>query len=395
MEFSLEQLAHDLQGLSPEEHGFTYLDLSRTTASTSSPVSHTSDNLPLQGWLLSAKDLNDVAGMPTSLGARHRAYLADRTDAFIASLEARGAAIIGKSATPELGLRVDCEPTDMPHPDNPLYPGHTPGGSSGGAAVHVARGLLRAAHATDGGGSIRVPAAACGVVGFKPAGHDLTVHGFITRNVTDTALLHDLRLAPPPRLRIGVLTEPLFAQVEVQPEFLAAIARTAGLLENAGFPVIPLQPYPLADATFEAFTHLFTSRLAALPEDSSPASDGYFNWARATGLAVSAGQRHAAQRHAEGLARLLTDFWRVDVLLTPTLTSPPPRRGAFQGLPPADNFAAQTRWSPWGSLFNVARLPAISLPMPSHPHPISIHLGGITVNDAELLSLARLLEKEI
>src|SRR5699024_11823472 len=90
-------------------------------------------------------------------------------------LEDEGALIIGKSSTPELGLRVDTEAVDMPHPVNPLHPGATPGGSSGGAAVQVARGLLRAAQGSVGGGSLRVPAAACGVVGFKPSGADLGI----------------------------------------------------------------------------------------------------------------------------------------------------------------------------------------------------------------------------
>src|SRR5699024_10170406 len=115
--------------------------------------------------------------MPTSKGAKHRAYNAETSDATIAALEEQGALIVGKSATPELGLRVDTEPVDMPHPVNPLHPGATPGGSSGGAAVQVARGLLRAAHGSDGGGSLRVPAAACGVVGFKQSGTDLAFRG--------------------------------------------------------------------------------------------------------------------------------------------------------------------------------------------------------------------------
>src|SRR5699024_5297903 len=89
-------------------------------------------------------------------------------------------------------LRVDTEPVDMTHLVEPQPPCATPGGSAGGAAVQVARGLLRAAQGSDGGGSLRVPAAACGVVGFKPSGTDLGVSGFITRSVADAAFLHDI-----------------------------------------------------------------------------------------------------------------------------------------------------------------------------------------------------------
>ncbi len=114
--------------------------------------------------------------MPTSLGAKHRAYNAETTDATIAALEDQGALIVGQ-CPPGAWPARSTEPVDMPHPVNPLHPGATPGGSSGGAAVQVARGLLRAAHGSDGGGSLRVPAAACGVVGFKQSGTDLGVSG--------------------------------------------------------------------------------------------------------------------------------------------------------------------------------------------------------------------------
>ena len=111
--FSLSQLSRDLSTLTPQEHGFTYIDISRRPLAEGR----------LSGWILSAKDLNDVAGMPTSKGAKHRAYNAETSDATIAALEEQGALIVGKSATPELGLRVDTEPVDMPHPVNPLHPG--------------------------------------------------------------------------------------------------------------------------------------------------------------------------------------------------------------------------------------------------------------------------------
>ena len=105
-EFTLEKLREDLAGLSPEEHGFTHIDLDRR------PQRHGR----LSGWILSAKDLNDVAGMPTTHGHAERTYLAEETDPFLQELIDAGAVIIGKSAAPELGLRVDTEPVGLPHP---------------------------------------------------------------------------------------------------------------------------------------------------------------------------------------------------------------------------------------------------------------------------------------
>lgn len=374
--FTLEKLREDLAGLSPEEHGFTHIDLERR------PQRHGR----LSGWILSAKDLNDVAGMPTTHGHAERTYLAEETDPFLQELIDAGAVIIGKSAAPELGLRVDTEPVGLPHPDNPLYPGHTPGGSSGGAAVQVARGLLRAAHASDGGGSIRVPAAACGVVGFKPAGEDLSVPGFITRSVTDSATLHGLT-PHTPRARVGVLTDPLFAEVEVAPHMLRAVSEATARLEGAGFETVAISPYPQAAATFEAFQHIFTHRLTDLEF-----AEGYAEWIRAQGRRVTEMELLLARGHAIVLPGVLRKFWQVDAVLSPTLAFDPPRRGYFLARDHQENFDEQTRWSPWGSLFNVAKLPAISVPwpVPNHP-PVGVHLGGITLDDASLLGLAQVL----
>ena len=379
--FSLAQFTRDLSSLSPQEHGFTYVDTSRRPRAKGR----------LSGWILSAKDLNDVAGMPTSQGAKHRAYNATDSDAFIAALEDQGALIIGKSSTPELGLRVDTEPVDMPHPVNPLHPGATPGGSSGGAAVQVARGLLRAAQGSDGGGSLRVPAAACGVVGFKQSGTDLGVSGFITRTVADAAFLHDITPRPTPA-RIGVLKQPLFAHTRVDPQHARAVDEAAAQLSAAGYPVEEIAPYPTADVTFESFRHIFTSRLAGME-----AGEGYFEWVRQQGLKVSKRMLDDALRHASGLPRLLADCWRVDAIITPMLAYAPPPIGTFLRLDHEENFREQTRWSPWGSLFNVAQLPAISVPWslspgvtrtPATQAPIGVQVGSITLTDAQLLHLA-------
>ena len=183
--------------------------------------------------------------------------------------------------------------------------------------------MLRAAHASDGGGSIRVPAAACGVVGFKPAGDELGVQGFITRTVADNAFLHGHRMITP-RARIGLLVEPLFCDANVDAHHLRATREAAQRLQAAGFTVVPISPYPQARATFAHFRTTFTSRLAGL----NPAA-GYAEWIAQQGRRVSAAELAAARAHVRQLPGLLAQEWGVDAILTPMLTTDPPRIGSF------------------------------------------------------------------
>lgn len=373
MVYALGRLAARLASLSPAEHGFVHLDLGRRPTGSGR----------LDGWVIPAKDLYDVAGMPTTFGSVWRTRQATRTDPFLARLEAQGALIPGKSAVPELGLTIHTEPVGLPAPENPLYPGCTPGGSSGGAAVMVARGLVRAAHASDGGGSIRVPAAATGLVGFSPSHAGLSAQGFLTHSVADSAFLHGL--VPEHRhVRVGVLSEPLFAPVEVAEDWLGGVAGAAARLIDAGHRVVPVRPWGQAAETFAAFTDLFTAKLAPLPE-----AEGLAAWLRERGREVTSARWAAARSHAAALPGLLHDFWEVDVLLTPTLSADPPRIGWLAEQEPADNFRSQTEWSPWASLFNVAGTGAVSVPWPRPGRPpTAVQLGSITVPDEVLLRLA-------
>ena len=339
----------------------------------------------LHGLLLPVKDLANVAGMPTTFGSAHRTRLAETTDPLPAALLDAGAIIPGKSHTAELGLMIYTEPPGLDAPANPLWPGRTPAGSSGGAAALVARGLVPAAHASDGGGSIRVPAAACGVVGFKPSAPRLAAQGFITRSLIDAAfLLHITPVAG--RRRIGVLTRPLFAGATVEEAHLRGVAEAAERLRATGHDVVEVHPYPDTEITFEAFRTIFTAKLAGLP---GPA-EGLVAWLRAHGRAVTRTRLDQANRHADHLGRHLAEYWDVDALLTPMTTTDPPPLGYFAALDPEDNFREQTRWSPWGSLFNMTGSAAVSVPweLPGRP-PVGVHLGAVRLSDAELLGLAR------
>lgn len=335
----------------------------------------------LAGWQIPAKDLYDVAGQPTTLGSKFRTYLADTTDPFLQNLLDQGASIPGKTASSELGMSIDCEPVDLPAVDNPRYPGCTPGGSSGGAAVAVAQGLFRAAHASDAGGSIRVPAAACGVVGFKTSSLGLSCHGFITRDVADQAFLHGLR----PRVgatRIGVMARPLWADTTVDSFYLGALERARAALQEAGHTLVPVVPFAGRGDSFEAFTDIFTYRLRGASPTSPLAS-----FLARRGRQVSPARLRSSIDLVSALANQLRDQWGVDKLLTPMFTHTPPRTGAMSALPAADYFDAQTRWSPWASLFNLTRTPAIAL--------ADVQLGSLSFDDEVVLGLGLDLEAHL
>lgn len=378
----LEHLRAGLEGLTPEQHGFTYLDLDY-------PVKGSGD---LEGWVIPAKDLYDVEGMPTSFGSVKHTRQATETEDFIAAYQARGAHIPGKSSSPEMGLSVDNEPVGLPAVENAIWPGRTPGGSSGGAAVMVARGLVRAAHGSDGGGSIRVPAAANGIVGFKPSADTLAVQGFLTTSLADTALLHQWTPKDPGKVRVGLLKEPFFADVEVQAEWLRAADEAAEKLAELGHEVVEVTRFPWAEESFQKFFNLFSYPMVQLPEESC---EYLAKWIRDHGLQVSEEEYKASQDYAKRQRGRLTDVYGVDVLLNPTVAADPPRIGAFTSLSPADNFRTQTEWTPWTSAWNFMGAPAVSLPwsVPTRPQPAAVQLGSLTLDDETLLGLAMQLHK--
>lgn len=210
------------------------------------------ERLPLAGVPCPIKDLNQVAGLPWEAGsATLRGNRAEADDPIVGWLADAGTSMIGKTTVPEFGLPCYTEPDTGPAAVTPWDPSRSAGGSSGGAAAAVAAGIVPIAHASDGGGSIRIPASACGLVGLKvsrglispgnrPPGPGLGSDGVLTRTVRDTALAMDVLAGPlpgdtywapvapggyltacdrpPQRLRVGVLTRPVIADdAEVHP----------------------------------------------------------------------------------------------------------------------------------------------------------------------------------
>ncbi|WIM66875.1 amidase family protein [Corynebacterium breve] len=333
----------------------------------------------LAGWVIPAKDLHDVAGLPTTLGSPDRAYLAEETHEFVQGYIDQGAVVNAKTVTSELGATIYTEHPDVPALESPAYPGCTPGGSSSGAAVAVAAGLARAAHGSDAGGSLRVPAAACEVVGFKPQAPGFSAHGYMTNDVADQAFLHDISPILPQHLRVGVLTKPLFAQTRIADDRIAQIRRVAEAL-GPYCDVVEVEPFAQAKETFQHFRHRFYAHYADLEHTA-----GYLEWVKEQGQYVSQAQLQAAEVHFAMLPKILAAEWDIDVLLSPTIAYDPPAVGYFSSLEHEVIFDEQTKWSPWCSLFNATGGPAIALG--------GVHLGGITLENAELLGVAVLVEK--
>jgi hypothetical protein len=382
MSDSLAELARAVATLPPEHHGFAYFDPTVRAGHGANAVVPRQGRL--SGWIIPAKDLSDVAGMPTTMGSIHRKYQATETDVFIEAYQRQGALVPGKTLSPELGLTAYTEPVGLPHPDNPRLPGHTPGGSSGGAAVMVARGLVRAAHASDGGGSIRIPAACCGVIGYKPP-HSTeyanpVAQGFITASLADAAFLHNITPTFHP-LRVGVLFEPVHAEVEVAEHMLVAVDQAAAVLSELGCPVHEVRR-PYGDAPFTAFHNILALRATKIEGEGSP----LINWLKDHGLSLSERQGNQAKAEFMSVKSQLLRAWDIDVLLCPTLAFDPPKIGYFSAMPPEEDFYAQTQWTPWGTMFNMAGLAALS--MPYRHVSSSIHLGAIRATPEELFGLA-------
>ncbi|MGH3824213.1 MAG: amidase [Pseudonocardiaceae bacterium] len=389
----------------------------------------------LLGVPTAIKDLTATAGVRTTFGsAVYAQYLPPVDDDVVRFLAAAGTISLGKTSTPEFGLSCYTEPANLPPAVTPWDTNRSAGGSSGGAAAAVAAGLVPFAQGSDGGGSIRVPAATCGVVGFKPsrgrvsrgpAVGDVTllsVIGPLARTVEDAAALLDAMAVPcsaepviapplpagqsfldharrePGRLRIGRYAESPLPGVELAPECRRAWEDTAALLAGLGHDVTdttaPFDP----EALLPPFERLWAvgATSVPVPEEAQGALLPFTRWMRGRGAAVSGpellhamGQVQAAGRAA---IRAHAEF---DAVLTPMLAQLPPPIGWFSSAPPEENFERQKRFTPYAALYNVTGQPAVSLPMhwTEDGLPVGIQLVGRPGGEAALFALAGQLER--
>lgn len=381
---------------------------------------------PLAGVPCPIKDLTEVEGLPFEAGSEALAgNVAVRTDPVAARLVAAGALVIGKTTTPEFGFPCYTEPAGRQPTVTPWDLRRGAGGSSGGAAAAVGAGVVPLAHASDGGGSIRIPAASCGIVGHKPSrglvtampmrvqGAGLACDGVVSRTVADIALGLDV-LAPalrgalgaaagrePGRLRIGVTTVPVISDTAaVHPVCADAAATVAGWLADLGHTVVEA-PRAFPAERWAAFDAVWTTGAASIPLPG-PVEDlltPMTAWLRARGRQVSGVDYARALAAIQLLEWEVAENWAgLDVVLTPTLAQPPAFVGGLRNdSDPAADFAAQIDYTPWTSVANLTGRPSISLPLvraevDGVELPIGVMLTGVLGRDDVLLSLAAQLE---
>ncbi|MEO5779103.1 MAG: amidase [Arthrobacter oryzae] len=402
---------------------------------------------PLHGMPVAFKDLTDVAGVVTTHGSAaldHRPALSD--GALAAILKAAGAISLGKTQVPEFGLTAYSENHIAPPSRNPHALSRSSGGSSGGSAAAVAAGLLPFAPGSDGGGSIRIPAAACGLVGLKPgrglvpAGESagdaagLVVAGPLARSAADAALLLDALVsdtngrapggspAPgylerasrePSKLRIGVSLDSPWQRIfpfTPDREALDALAAGVRLLEAAGHETMEA-PVSYDNRYPDAFTTAWTAGVGSAR--IAPQREALLT--PLTRTFRRRAQQRSASKLNESLA-FLRQFQRDtaaqyaawDLMLMPALAQTPRPVGWFTGTGHGDGYWPATEWgkdadgdyrrqcefAPWSSMVNVCGLPAVSIPVhwtggaPGSGLPMGIQLIGPMGSEALLLQVA-------
>ena len=396
------------------------------------------DALPLLHGLPTAiKDLTVTAGVQTQMGSTTlRGWIPDVDDNVVLKMRAAGLISLGKTATPEFGLPCYTETDIGPPARTPWDPARLSGGSSGGAGAAVAAGLVPVAQGSDGGGSIRIPASLCGLVGLKPSrgrvsrgpldgdAAGLSVIGPLARTVRDAAAFLDAIAGPMPgdphwapplppgetflaacerepgRLRIGrYLQSPIPADVD--PAVIAAWEDASALLERLGHEVVDTTA-PIPPEIIPAFETVWAVSAASAPVD--PAREGELRaltrYLRERGRAISAVQYNQALAALTLAARRgIAASAEFDAVLTPTLAQLPRPVGYFtEGGDPGEDFERQKRFTPWTAIYNTSGQPAISLPLSMGMEdgvtlPIGLMLVGRPAGEAALLGLAAQLEQ--
>jgi amidase len=400
------------------------------------------DERPLAGVPIVVKDLAALTeGVRTTHGmAAMGDWVPTEDSATVRRLRAAGAILVGKTNLPELGILPVSEPHRFGPARNPWDTSRTPGGSSGGSAAAVAAGMVALAHGNDGGGSIRIPASCCGLVGLKPSrgrvswapqlaelASGFATDGVLTRTVRDTALGLDLVAgyepgdpywAPEPsapfveapdrepgQLRVAFITDsPTGAPVHEH--CVAATREAAELIELLGHQVQQVE-IEVDEAYAENFIKVWVGATA----------DEVNTWGRLAGRELDIDKLEPLTRQMYDVSqalpvteylgaldwlhlysRRLVSMWaQVDVLLTPTLARPPIEIGALEPAeaePPIQMLTNAAEWVPFTPVWNVTGQPAISLPLHHSDAglPIGVQLVGPPAGEELLISLAAQLE---
>lgn len=392
---------------------------------------------PFRGVPFLLKDLSiTMADEPYYAGTevlRRIGYRTTVDSALTRRFRRAGLVVLGRTNTPEFGNVITTEPASFGPTRNPWDPTRSPGGSSGGSAAAVAAGFVAAAHASDGGGSIRIPASACGLVGLKPSrgrisaspGYDswaaAVTDGVVTTTVRDTAALFDVMAgyecgdpfvapplaqplaasvgAPTGRLRVGFLDRPPAADLPVDPHCAAAVAHAAQVLASLGHSVEPASPSALLEHELQAkhFANVVAASTAQevvniesiigrpVGEDDLEPDDLKL---AARGRSLSASDYLASLVWLRSWSRRVVQWWdQFDLLLTPTLGAPPAELGYLAG---PGGGRRMRPWFQYTAQFNITGQPAISLPLyrTESSLPIGVQLVAAPFREDLLIGVA-------
>jgi amidase len=398
------------------------------------------DERPFAGVPIAIKNNRPVQGLRLTYGCSLMGeHVAPYDHNITRRLRAAGFVIVGTTTLPEYGILPTSEARLFGPTRNPWDLERTPGGSSGGAAAAVAAGIVPVAHGNDGGGSIRIPAACCGLVGLKPArgrisaapelgDSSLGIDGVLTRTVADTAAmldvlagyeLGDATWAPPPqrpfatavdggpgKLRIAATTSPPVPEAVVDPLSAGAVADAAALLRSLGHEVEEVDPPWQDESLRELFGVVFSSHIALsiaysgrvagrepTAEDMEPMSWAIYSMIRKLGSIEAMGAGVALQQFARRLVAFLAPY---DALLTPALAERPLPLGTLDPAAPdpMSTFTRSGLFTPFTPVFNASGQPGISLPLYEGADglPLAVQLVGRPAGEAQLLALAAQLE---
>jgi amidase len=430
-----------IERLNPELNAFVTLCEERALAEADAV--QPGDARPLAGVPIAVKDLIALTeGVRTTMGmAAMEDWVPSADSALVRRLREAGAIIVGKTNTPEMGILPVTEPDRFGPARNPWDTSRTTGGSSGGSAAAVASGMVPLAHANDGGGSIRIPASCCGLVGLKASrgrvsmapefaelSGGIAIEGVVARDVRDAALSLDVLAgyepgdpywAPDPSapfadsvgrspgtLRIAFMVDSPNG-VPVHEDCVAATREAAELLESVGHEV---QEVPaLADEGYvENFIKIWTAgvadevhtygRLRGAPLDQSKLEPLTAQMVELAGGFTAADYLQALD-YLQRMSRRVVAMWDgIDVLLTPTLAQPPIEIGGLrprEGEPPIQMLMNAAEWVPFTPVWNVTGQPAVSLPLHQSEAglPIGVQLVGPPAGEELLIALSAQLEE--
>jgi amidase len=436
VEISLERI----EELNPELNAFVQVDAERALA-TAGEI-RAGDERPFAGVPIAIKNNRALRDWRYTNGcALMKDFIAPYDHSVVARLKRAGFVIVGTTTLPEYGILPVSEARIFGPTRNPWDLQRTPGGSSGGAAAAVAAGMVPVAHGNDGGGSIRIPAACCGLVGLKPArgrisaapemgDSSLGIDGVLTRTVADTAAildvlagyeLGDATWAPPPaepfalsagrtpgRLRIAATTAPPLAEVAVEELCARAVTDASELLRSLGHEVEEVDPpwqveglgdmfgaaFSIHVALSIAYSGMVAGRGEVSEKDMEPMSWAIYSMV--SSLNAVQGMRVAVQLQA--FARQLVSFLApYDALLTPALAERPLPLGTLDtdAPDPMSTFTRSGLFTPFTPVFNASGQPGISLPLfeGGDGLPLGVQLVGRPAGEAGLLALAAQLEE--